>query len=574
MTLWYGRELQQGAAARDIEYLIADRDLWCSSTVGGNTRSYHGLLIRGDTLLLAGLDESVNGVQISAQQYLESGPGAGPAHLVAFSVYPPSWTFMAGDVILRKTVTLAAGITVIYAVTGRADLTVRPLIAERPVGRVVRDTLPAYVADTGGIRWGGAVLEGDIPFMHDPVTYRNLLYARERERGYDAAEDLLSPGYFAGTVRDGQVSLRCFSGSHPAGRTAARVYPETPSGMLGYAAETFCRGSEILAGFPWFRESWGRDTAISVNGLLIDQDRKEAAQAVLGHLAGAVDGGLVPNRFPDNYRSSDAPLWFIRALGRYRQRWGDDAFMGRMRPIVAAILAEYPFSGVAELDGALIRVVPQSTWMDTPCTPRDGKPVEVNALWIHALDEGEAMGIDTPVSPDSAREAFLAFWNNEKQCLYDRIGPADPAVRPNQVMALALGLVEPGRAAAALDTVTRELLTPYGLRSLSPGDPAYRGRFTGDESYHNGCVWPWLTGQYMEALLRCGRDRAAIAPLLDPILSHIREAGAGYISEIFDGDPPFFPRGCIAQAWSVAEILHAYRLISPEGAAIPGTGRK
>jgi glycogen debranching enzyme len=562
MALRYGRELQGGKAARAIEYLMAGDNSYCSSSPGGNTRTYHGLLVHGTTLCLAGLDEYVDGVRISAQQYRNTTGDEGLEHLFAFSLYPPSWTFMAGAVPIRKIITFSSGVTITYTITGEATLTIRPLITERPVGRVVRAYRPVYEADTWGVRWGGAVLEGDLPFTQDPVSYWNILYEREEERGYDAVEDLFSPGYFSGTVRDGSVSLRCFLGGQAPRKTVLPSYPESLPGMLDYAAEAFCRGDEILAGYPWFRESWGRDTAISVPGLLIERDKKEMAQAVLRRIAAKMENGVIPNRFPDNYRSSDASLWFIRALGRYRSRWGDDPFIAGMRPVVAEILARYPFSGVAALDGSLIRVVPQSTWMDTVHTPRDGKPVEINALWIHALSEAEAMGIDPPVSPDSARDAFRAFWNPEKNCLYDRIDPVDAAVRPNQVVALALGLVEPEQAASALRTVTRELLTPYGLRSLSPHEQAYRGRFSGDESYHNGCVWPWLTGQYVEGLIRIGKDPKAIAPLLDPILSHIREAGAGYISEIFDGDPPFSPRGCIAQAWSVAEILHACRMVS------------
>ena len=199
--------------------------------------------------------------------------------------------------------------------------------------------------------------------------------------------------------------------------------------------------------------------------------------------------------------------------------------------------------------------------MDTVFTPRDGKPVEINALWINALNEAESMGIVPPVTVEEAAGAFSSFWNEKNQCLFDRIDPVDPSIRPNQVVALALGLVPPEQAAAALATVAKELLTPYGLRSLSPHDPRYRGRFNGDESYHNGCVWPWLTGMYVDALVRNGRSRDSVALLLAPLLSHLREAGAGYISEIFDGDAPFTPRGCIAQAWSVAEVARACRMV-------------
>ena len=171
------------------------------------------------------------------------------------------------------------------------------------------------------------------------------------------------------------------------------------------------------------------------------------------------------------------------------------------------------------------------------------------------------MGIIPPVSVESAKDAFRRFWNNGGECFYDRIDPVDASVRPNQIIALANGLAEPAHASAALATIARNLLTPYGLRSLAPGDSRYRGHFAGDSSYHNGCVWPWLTGWYVEALIRNGTDRSLIVPMLSPILAHIREGGAGYISEIFDGDPPFLPRGCIAQAWSVAEIARACRMV-------------
>ncbi len=231
-----------------------------------------------------------------------------------------------------------------------------------------------------------------------------------------------------------------------------------------------------------------------------------------------------------------------------------------MKPVIGTILVEYPASPVASLDHELISVVPKSTWMDTGFTPREGKPVEINALWVNALMEAEAMGIRTSAGHEAAREEFQRFWNQNEQCLYDCIDPFDPSVRPNQVIAIALGLVNPDQSTAALTTVNTFLLTPYGLRTLSKTDPKYQGRYTSDSSYHNGCVWPWLTGYYIEALIRNGLPRKRAAQILSPVLGHIREAGMGYISEIFDGDLPHLPGGCIAQAWSVAEIARAYRL--------------
>jgi len=334
------------------------------------------------------------------------------------------------------------------------------------------------------------------------------------------------------------------------------------TGGLDRAAAAFCQGDEIYAGYPWFCESWGRDSAVSVCGLLIDRGMQSEAQAVLLRLSRAIKNGVIPNRFPDNYRSSDATLWFIHALGEYRRRWGDDPFMETMKPVIGTILEKYPSSPVARLDRDLIAVAPKSTWMDTAFTPREGKPVEVNALWIHALELAESMGIPVPASPASARREFQRFWSEEKGCFCDLIDPTDRSVRPSQVIAIALGLADRGQAKTALETVSRELLTPYGLRSLSPGDPNYRGHYDGDASYHNGCVWPWLTGFYCEALLGTGISPHRVAPLLVPVFHHAREAGIGYISEIFDGNAPFLPGGCIAQAWSVAEIGRAYRMIS------------
>jgi len=337
--------------------------------------------------------------------------------------------------------------------------------------------------------------------------------------------------------------------------------PESPLEWLEWASDAFCHGDEIFAGYHWFCESWGRDSAISVSGLLIERDQKNAAQAVLQRLAREIKDGIIPNRLPGNYHSSDASLWFIHALMRYRRRWGDDLFMEAMKPVIGDILNKYPYSPVASLDHDLISVVPKSTWMDTEFTPREGKPVEINALWVSALMEAEAMGITTPVPFDSALEAFRMFWNEDRQCLFDRIDPVDPSIRPNQIIAIALGLVDQDRATKALNTINKNLLTPYGLRTLSPLDTRYQGHYSGDRSYHNGCVWPWLTGWYVDALIRNGVPRDMIEPLLTPILHHLREAGVGYISEIFDGDPPYLPRGCVAQAWSVAEIARACRMV-------------
>jgi len=561
MAFQYGREIQEPVAARRLEFLMTADNAYSSSTVGGNTRKYHGLFVDKGRLYLAGLDEMVHATRISTQQYAGASDDAGLKYLHAFSVYPPRWVYRVGDVTIQKTVTFNGVLRVTYDISGDTDLWIRPLITDRSVNEVVRAPHPLCVSERNGVRWGNLFFESDLPFEPDPVTYWNVWYEQEHERGYEPVEDLYSPGFFHSHVRDCTVTFQCTRKGHVPVNKNRIPSPQSPLDWLEWASDAFWHGDEILAGYHWFCESWGRDSAISITGLLIERDRKIAAQAVLQRLASGMNGGIIPNRFPDNYHTSDASLWFIHALMRYRRRWGDDNFIEGMKPVIRDILDNYPASPVATLDHDLISVVPKSTWMDTEFTPREAKPVEINALWVSALAESEAMGITTPVPFDSALEAFRMFWNEDRQCLFDCIDPVDPSIRPNQIIAIALGLVDQDQATKALNTINKNLLTPYGLRTLSPLDTRYQGHYSGDRSYHNGCVWPWLTGWYVDALIRTGVNRDIIAPMLTPILHHLREAGVGYISEIFDGDPPYLPRGCVAQAWSVAEIARACRMV-------------
>ena len=563
MVFQYGREVQIPEVAGSLEFLMTSGHAYASSTVRGNTRKYHGLFVDNGRLLLAGLDERVNGIRFSSQHYLGAPNDAGLRYLHAFSVYPPTWIYMIGDVTIKKTITFDGSLQVVYEIAGDADLWIRPLITDRSVHEVLRDPHPACIHERNGVQWRDLLFEGDLSYEPHPDIYRDLWYQQEHERGYEPVEDLHSPGIFQGSVRDSTVKFRC-TGNKSFFKDAPRVRsPQTSLDWLEWASDAFCHGNEIVAGYHWFCESWGRDSAVSVTGLLIDRGLKDEARAVLKRLSDTSKKGLIPNRSPDNYHTSDASLWFIHALFQYRRRWGDDHFMEKMIPVIVAILEDYPSSEVAFLDHDLISVAPKSTWMDTGFTPRNGKPVEINALWVSVLTEAESRGIETPVPGESAREAFKKFWNEDRKCLFDCIDPYDHSIRPNQVVALALGQVDQKQAALALNTINKLLLTPYGLRTLSPLDTRYQGHYSGDKSYHNGCVWPWLTGWYVDALIRNGVQRHTIAPMLTPILHHIREAGAGYISEIFDGDPPYLPRGCIAQAWSVAEIARACRMVFP-----------
>ena len=538
MVFQYGREIQVPDTARMLEFLMTSDHAYSSSTICGNTRKYHGLFVQDGRLLLAGLDDTVNGVRISTQQYESASDDRGLRYLYGFSVYPPSGVYWIDDVIVTKTIIFDGELSIIYDISGTADLQVRPLITDRLVNEVLRDPHPDYTNKQNGFRWRNLSFEGILPYEPRPETYWNVWYEREHERGYEPVEDLYSPGVFQGRVQDSAITFRCKGNSHHSRSTTNISSPKTTLDWLEWASNAFCHGDEIFAGFHWFCESWGRDSAISVTGLLIERGLKEESRAVLKRLFDMSKDGVIPNRFPDNYHTSDASLWFIHALLRYRRRWGDDHFMEKMKHAIQIILENYPISPVASLDHNLISVVPKSTWMDTDFTPREGKPVEINALWVSALMEAKAMGIQTSVNPESAQEEFQRFWNQKGQCLYDRIDPVDPAIRPNQVIAISLGLVNPEQSAAALNTVDKLLLTPYGLRTLSPLDQKYQGQYAGDSSYHNGCVWPWLTGYYIEALIRNGLPRKRAAWILAPILRHIREAGMGYISEYLMATPP------------------------------------
>jgi predicted glycogen debranching enzyme len=305
---------------------------------------------------------------------------------------------------------------------------------------------------------------------------------------------------------------------------------------------------------------------------------------------------MIPNRFPDRgeepeYNTVDAALWFVHAVWRYSQRTSDRKVLKeQLLPAVEAVLHGYRggtrYGIRMDEDGLITAGEPGTnlTWMDAKVgdlvvTPRLGKPVEINALWYHALrcacemlrklrrPAGEWSGL-----AEGVRESFnAAFWNPETKSLYDVVGPdgPDPSIRPNQVLALSLrsNLVPQARAEAILDCVTTHLLTPYGLRSLAPADPRYRPTYAGsvwerDTGYHQGTVWGWLIGPYVDALVNTrgltDTTKDEIRTLLDPLLAHLSEAGLGSVSEIFDADAPHKPGGCISQAWSVAELLRVY----------------
>jgi 4-alpha-glucanotransferase len=349
-------------------------------------------------------------------------------------------------------------------------------------------------------------------------------------------------------------------------------------------------GRSVIAGYPWFGD-WGRDTMISLPGLCLATGRFDEARLILETFARFVDGGMLPNVFPGagdipEYNTVDAALWYVEAWRAYVEATGDDAALGRAFPVLDSIIEGYTRGtryGIAAdpADGLVRAGEPgvQLTWMDAKVgdwvvTPRVGKPVEINALWYNALHAmatlADRIGRDGAAyraAADKAKAGFGRFVRPDGQGLYDVIdgpGGGDASLRPNQVFAVSL-------PATPLDAAQQQavlkacapLVTPYGLRSLGPDHADYRGIFTGgvrerDGAYHQGTVWAWLLGHWALANCRVSGDAAAAQTLLAGIEPHLRDAGLGQISEVFDADPPHTPRGCPAQAWSVACILEAW----------------
>ncbi|HZT86476.1 MAG TPA: amylo-alpha-1,6-glucosidase [Stellaceae bacterium] len=377
---------------------------------------------------------------------------------------------------------------------------------------------------------------------------------------------------------------------------AADMFVITPVGRVSDVARAHAEGDElrtIIAGYHWFTD-WGRDTMISLEGLTLATGRAVEARWILRTFANYVSDGLIPNLFPEGqnkglYHTADATLWFFHALHRYHRRTKDQATLGIILPILKDIVRHH-LQGtrfgikVDPKDGLLVQGAPgyQLTWMDAKVgdwvvTPRRGKAVEINALWYNALcllrdwlqAAEDSWAAEIAEHAERARGSFNArFWNDKRNFLYDVVDGEsgdDASLRPNQIFAVALDhpVLEKARWATVLDVVRDKLLTPVGLRSLGPQEPDFKPRYFGDlrsrdAAYHQGTVWAWLIGPFIDAWLKVHPDdRAGARDFLAAFEPHLAEAGIGSISEVFDAEPPFTPRGCIAQAWSVAEVLRS-----------------
>jgi predicted glycogen debranching enzyme len=463
-------------------------------------------------------------------------------------------------------------------------------------------------------------------FEPRPQWWYRFLYRGDVARGQDGLEDLYTPGCFTGDISDGHVfqftasldeplavdfdaaaqSRRgrlqdlAESVGHDADETTRRLAMATDAFVVQRSFPNAPSRATVLAGFHWFAD-WGRDAFIALPGLLLSTRRFDLARQVFRTFADHISDGMIPNRFDDysaaaHYNSIDASLWFIIAADRFVAATGDTTFWRDvLMPASEAILTAYRngtrFDIHADADGLLAggSASTQLTWMDAKLgdgaiTPRHGKAVEINALWhcAHRIMAERCAKFDSSRSHHYTHLAELispafvrSFWNEAQGCLYDCVtdGHPDATIRPNQIFAVSLPYspLLPQQQSAVVHTVCRHLLTPLGLRSLSPDDSRYRRAYgisweSRDRAYHQGCVWAWLIGPMVEAYLKTEPNRffacKTAAEWLKAFDSHLSEAGVGFISEIFDGDAPHAPHGCIAQAWSVAEVLRAKILVN------------
>jgi predicted glycogen debranching enzyme len=464
-------------------------------------------------------------------------------------------------------------------------------------------------------------------FTPNGVWFTDFLHRAETARGLDDQSDLFAPGTFSVRLALGEIctlvlsaeaepdldSPRALAAAQERQRAllyrAAAVDDHPVVQQLVLAADQFIvtrsdggqdqstGGKTIIAGYHWFND-WGRDTMIALPGLTLATGRPEDAADILRTFARYVADGLLPNNFPDSagnipgYNTVDATLWYAHALRAYYQSTGDRALVDDLLPVLREIAERHIAGtrygiGVDPNDG-LLRAGEsgvQLTWMDAKIgdwvvTPRIGKPVEINALWYNLLrtlasflaERGDAAAETYQARAEQVHTSFRArFIHPAQGFLADVIdGPDgdDWTIRPNQIFAVALpnSLLKDAEARPVVATVAQTLLTSYGLRSLGPEHPLYRGDYGGDpvrrdSGYHQGPVWTWLMGAFVEAYARAYGDRAAALALLGPFEDHLRDACLGSVSEILEGDPPHLPRGAIAQAWGVAEVLRVWRAL-------------
>ena len=631
------------------------------TAAGTSTRRYHGLLMASlhpptdRTLLVAGVDETVHyagtSFPLATNRWLSGDVSPqGYLNIEGFHLEgtKPVWRYALADALLEKRVWMKQGenTTFVEYTLARGSSLVE---LEGKILVSYRD----FHATTHGEGWqmkidpvekGIRVLafDGATPFFLKSETaafeprhewYKNFFLPVERERGLDDHEDRLFAGTFRARLAVGEKLTLVFSTEAPAlldgeqermlqsnhdlklfqswqkrhSETVTTPADDEPGWLwqLVLAADQFIvkralpddpEGLSVIAGYPWFCD-WGRDTMIAIPGLALPLGRPEIMRTILESFARYVDGGMLPNNFPDRsgapqYNTIDAALWYFEAVRQYFEATQDLALISKLFPVLSGIVDAHVAGTrynlkVDPADALLYGGGPdvQLTWMDAKIgdwvvTPRIGKPVEINALWINALKTMAELArcLARPREGyvklrEKAEKSFQKFWNPARNCCFDVIDApgigVDAALRPNQVFAVSLAvspLTEKQRK-HVVDALGQELLTSFGLRSLGPSEPGYIGRYAGgprerDSAYHQGTVWPWLLGPYALAHYKVYGDRAMAQSFLEPLGRSIYSAGLGSISEIFGGDAPFPATGCFAQAWSVAEVIRVWEFLA------------
>jgi len=566
------------ARSSKIEWLQTNSTgAFAMGTVAGvNTRRYHALLVASlrppveRYVLLSRVEEELNGRALGVCQYPGTVTPRGFEFLEGFQTDPcATWRFRVDGVLLEKQVYMIEGaqaVVIRYRSDRAARLRVRPFLAYRDyhsLGHARPDVIGALPR---------------LEFQHDgwfePAGdwYYNVEYLEELDRGLDFREDLFAPGVIVLDLRPGEwTEIRASIG--PASGEMADG--------LSFLVHRADGRPTVIAGYPWFTD-WGRDTMISLPGLLVAQGRLAEAREIIEAYLTHLDRGLIPNRFPDagdmpEYNTVDATLWMFQTVRAWLDAGGDreflrDTFYPAAKEIIAWHLRGTSYGIGVDPADHLLRHGPQLTWMDTKFTPRAGKAVEINALWHGALClmaqwAGE-LG-DQPVEfgrhADNVRDSFRTrFWNAKRDCLRDLLD--DERIRPNQIFAVSLpyNLLDKQQQQAVVRVVHHELLTAAGLRTLERNDPDYKSRYEGspeqrDAAYHQGTVWPWLLGPFVDAYLtacgRTGKNLEYCRKLVERLETEAAGEGClGAIAEIYDADEPRHPRGCPAQAWSMAEI--------------------
>jgi len=655
----FGREVCGNLDAAEAREWIVTNGIggFASGTIAGcETRRYHGLLLAAlrppvaRTQLVTGLDEIVRygGAEYSLATHQWAGGVVDPKGFLNIESFRldgmmPVWTYALADALLEKRVWMRHGENTTYVeyamVRGSSgvELDLKALVNYRD-----------FHGSTHAGNWrmkidpvenGVQVMafDGATPFylkcagaVYQPrhEWYRNCFLPVEKERGLDDLEDHLFAALFQAKLKVGTTVTFVASTEATAGLDGAAVRAESaereaklvqswlaenektaadsPNWLpqLVLAADQFIvkrsmpefpDGRSIIAGYHWFGD-WGRDTMIALPGLTLATGRADVARQILLAFAEYVDGGMLPNNFPDvggqpQYNSVDAALWFFEAVRQYFAVTKDGRTLLQLFPTLGEMIdahvkgTRYSIH-VDPADGLLYAGEPgvQLTWMDAKVgdwvvTPRTGKAVEVNALWINALETMAEFarllarpGEGYEKLSAKARKSFQKFWNEERGCCFDVIeAPSvgnDAALRPNQLLAVSLPVtpLTEEQQKSVVDVCAQHLLTSYGLRSLAPGERGYQGHYAGgpkdrDAAYHQGTVWGWLLGPFVLAHLRVYGDRAEAMRFLEPLGISVHMYGLGTLGEIFEGDPPFTPHGSIAQAWTVGEVLRAMREI-------------